>query len=144
MSNQASGGDPRRSMALLWGRHPSPSRGPRPGLDVPTIVRAAITLADSDGLEGLSLRKIADELGCSAMTIYTYVHGKAELLDLMLDAVLGEIDVAPKKGSWRSREEAFARDLAAHYERHSWVLQVSYARALLGPNELAVYEAHLR
>jgi AcrR family transcriptional regulator len=145
MTHHASRGDPRRSMALLWGRYPVPSRGPKPGLDVATIVGAAIAIADEDGLDGVSMRRISDRLGFSAMSIYTYVPGKAELTDLMLDQVLGELarEVAMDRG-WRAAVEASARDRWAFYLRHPWVLQISSARALLGPNELAAYEAQLR
>ena len=83
-------GDPRRSLDLLWGDAPRPSRGPKPGLDVATIVAAAIALADADGLDGLSMRRVAERLGVGTMSLYTYVPSKAELLDLMLDTVYGE------------------------------------------------------
>jgi AcrR family transcriptional regulator len=78
------------------------------------------------------------------MSLYTYVPGKAELLDVMLDTVLGEVarpDAAA--GDWRARLEAYARALWDHYHRHPWALGVSGARALLGPNETALYEASL-
>jgi AcrR family transcriptional regulator len=87
---------------------------------------------------------VATELGVGTMSLYTYVPGKAELLDVMLDTVLGEVakpDGVP--GGWRQRLEAYARAQWAHYHRHPWVLGVSGARALLGPNETALFEASL-
>lgn len=137
-------GDPARTMALLWGAQKSPTRGPRPGLSVERIVRAAIEVADADGLGALSMRRVAEQLGVGTMSLYTYVRGKAELLDVMLDTVLGELvepDSAP--GGWRERLELRAREDWALYHRHPWVLQVSPTRALLGPNELALYESAL-
>ena len=145
MTEYASRGDPRRSMELLWGAGVAPTRGPKPGLDVATIVAAAIELADAEGLGAVSMRRVAERLGKSAMALYTYVPGKAELLDLMLDTVYGELatDHGLDRG-WRAAVEASARATWTFYERHPWVLQVSGARALLGPGELDVYESQLR
>ena len=146
MATEYSGrGDPARSMALLWGTQKPSTRGPKPGLSVERIVRAAIELADGSGLAALTMRRVADRLGVGAMSLYTYVPGKAELLDVMLDTVLGEL-AAPDGGAegWRAKLELSAREHWALYHRHPWVLQVSGARALLGPNETAQFEATLR
>jgi AcrR family transcriptional regulator len=137
-------GDPARSLELLWGAQKPPTRGPKPGLSVGRIVQAAIKVADAEGLQALSMRRVATELGVGTMSLYTYVPGKAELLDVMLDTVLGEVASADGvAGGWRAKLEAYARAQWAHYHRHPWVLQVSGARALLGPNEAAVFESAL-
>jgi AcrR family transcriptional regulator len=145
MTTEYSGrGDPARSMALLWGVQKSPTRGPKPGLSVERIVRAAIGVADAEGLAALSMRRVAAELGVGTMSLYTYVPGKAELLDVMLDTVLGEVAKPDGvAGGWRAKLEAYAREAWAHYHRHPWVLGVSGARALLGPNETALFESSL-
>jgi AcrR family transcriptional regulator len=145
MTTEYSGrGDPARSMALLWGMQKSPTRGPKPGLSVERIVRAAIGVADAEGLAALSMRRVAAELGVGTMSLYTYVPGKAELLDVMLDTVLGEVAMPDAAaGEWRAKLEAYAREAWAHYHRHPWVLGVSGARALLGPNETALFESSL-
>jgi AcrR family transcriptional regulator len=144
MTEYTGRGDPARSMALLWGIQKPPTRGPKPGLRVERIVEAAIRVADAEGLAALSMRRVAGELGVGTMSLYTYVPGKAELLDVMLDTVLGEV-ARPDAvaGGWRDRLEAYARELWAHYHRHPWALRVSGARSLLGPNETALYEASL-
>src|SRR5687767_2606640 len=80
-------GDPARTLGLLWRRSQPSRRGPRPRLSVDDVVDAAIALADEAGLEAVSIRALAERLGVSAMTLYTYVPGKTELLDLMLDAL---------------------------------------------------------
>jgi AcrR family transcriptional regulator len=146
MTTEYSGrGDPARSMALLWGTQKHPTRGPKPGLSVQRIVQAAIGIADAEGLQALSMRRVAAELGVGTMSLYTYVPGKAELLDVMLDTVLGEVGRPDGvAGGWRAKLEAYAREHWAHYHRHPWVLQVSGARALLGPNETAAFESALR
>ena len=144
MTEYASRGDHRRTMELLWGQGAASNRGPKPGLELATVVRTAIELADADGLAAVSMRKIAERLGRSAMALYTYVPGKAELLDLMLDTVYGE-DVAPAPdGGWRVAAEASARATWELYLRHPWVLQVAGGRPVLGPNELDAYESLLR
>jgi AcrR family transcriptional regulator len=146
MTTEYSGrGDPARSMALLWGAQKSPTRGPKPGLSVQRIVQAAIEVADAEGLAALSMRRVATELGVGTMSLYTYVPGKAELLDVMLDTALGEV-ARPDgvDGGWREKLGAYARGQWAHYHRHPWVLQVSGARSLLGPNETAMFESALQ
>jgi len=145
MTEYTGGGDARRSLELLWGLDQSPSRGPKPGTTLAAVVTAAIGLADEHGLGSVSMRKVAERLGMSPMALYTYVPGKAELLDLMLDTVLGELPtVYPHRHGWRAAVEASARDGWAFYERHPWVLQVSGSRASFGPHELDCYEAQLR
>jgi AcrR family transcriptional regulator len=137
-------GDPARSMALLWGARKPPTRGPKPGLSVERIARAAIEIADAAGLAALSIRRVAEQLGVGTMSLYTYVAGKAELLDVMLDTVLGEVSVPDEAtAGWRARLERLAREDWALYHRHPWVLQVSGARPLLGPNAIALYDAAL-
>lgn len=132
-------------MELLWGRAAVPSRGPKQGLEVETIVQTAIALADQEGLEAISMRRIAEQLECTAMALYTYVPSKAELLDLMLDRTLAELAGGLRvPAKWRARAELLARQQWDYYERHPWVLRLSMPRALLGPNELAAYEAQLR
>jgi AcrR family transcriptional regulator len=143
------GGDPVRSMQLLWGGGDEEGRvtrrGPRPRLTVDEIARAAIAVADRKGLSALSMRRLADDLGVTAMSLYTYVPGKAELLDVMLDAVYGETarpDDVP--GGWRERLRQIARENWALYHRHQWMLQVATTRPVLGPNLVAKYDYELR
>jgi AcrR family transcriptional regulator len=139
-------GDPARSMALLWrtpGARTGP--GPKPGLSVDAIVAAAIAVADTDGLAGLSMRAVAERLGVTAMALYTYVPGKNELVDLMYDGAHAELPRRYDLGQgWRAAVTSWASDLVRCYVRHPWALQVSFARPVLGPNEQAVVEALAR
>lgn len=76
-STETSGsGDIRRTLELLWDTGKRPSRGPKPGLTLERIVEAAILVADSDGLDAVSMRRIGTELGTGAMSLYRYVPGK--------------------------------------------------------------------
>lgn len=77
------------SFALLWGEQEPPSRGPKPSLTAGRIAEAAIRIADKEGLDAASLARVAKEFGVTAMALYRYVPGKAELLDLMVDLAIG-------------------------------------------------------
>ncbi|WBP90510.1 TetR/AcrR family transcriptional regulator [Kitasatospora cathayae] len=147
MTVYAGQGDPDRSLALLWGR-PGEARtgrtGPKPGLSVDAIVSAGIAVADAEGMAALSMRAVGERLGRTAMALYTYVPGKAELLDLMHDRVLAELPGQPPPlDDWRAAVTAWAEELYACYLRHPWVLQVSQARPVLGPAELSAMEGLL-
>ncbi|MEO3819316.1 TetR/AcrR family transcriptional regulator [Plantactinospora sp. B24E8] len=150
MTTEYSGtGDPKRSMELLWGVPDRPRRGPKPKLTVARIVQAAIGIADADGLAGLSMRRVAEQLGVTAMSLYTYVPGKGELLDVMLDTVYGEDltpDPPPADGGaadWRARLERLTRQNYERYRRHPWLLQVASSRPVLGPNLMARWNQEL-
>lgn len=145
MTEYAGRGDPRRSMDLLWGRFQPPAKGPKQGLSIDDITAAAVAIADAEGLDAVSMRNVGERLDRSAMSLYTYVPSKAELLDLMLERVLGELPRQyDRSEGWRPAAIAWAADGWAFYERHPWVLQISGARALLSPNEFAQYEAALQ
>lgn len=151
-------GDPKRSMELLWGGPERPKRGPKPRLSVDRIARAAIEIADREGLAALSMRRVADEVGVTAMSLYTYVPGKAELIDVMLDTVFGEFSVREDgagvgvdgagagagAAGWRARLARVARENRDAYLRHPWLLQVATGRPVLGPNLIAKYDHELR
>jgi AcrR family transcriptional regulator len=136
------GGDPQRSIELLWGIQERPRRGPKPKLTVAGIVTEAVRLADAEGLGALAMRRIADNLGVATMSLYTYLPSKAELVDLMMDAVHGEL-APPGPGGWRERVEFIARENWALYHRHPWMLQVITSRPPLGPHTMAKYEREL-
>jgi AcrR family transcriptional regulator len=138
--------DPRRSMALLWRAEQAPvRRGPKPRLSVDVIVRAAIELADAEGLAALSMRRVAERLGVGAMALYTYVPGKAELIDVMVDTVHAEVSQpAEVAGGWRGHLAHSARETWALYQRHPWLLQTITTRPVLGPNVFAQYEYQLQ
>ncbi|WP_204456711.1 TetR/AcrR family transcriptional regulator C-terminal domain-containing protein [Actinokineospora baliensis] len=141
----AAQGDPRRTMALLWRRADQAEvrPGPRPTLSADAIVEAAVAVADAEGMAGLSMRAVGERLGRTAMALYTYVADKSELLDLMYDHVHGELGAGPAE-DWRAGVTAWAEELWAFYLRHPWVLHVSMARPVLGPNELDSAERLLR
>ncbi|WP_228081236.1 TetR/AcrR family transcriptional regulator [Streptomyces profundus] len=135
-----------RSLELLWqGRGPR-GRGPKPGLSLERVVTAAITLADREGLGALSMRRVAAELGVGTMSLYRYVPGKAELLNLMLDHVSAPPEPPAESGppddrpaapdAWRGKLEHIGWGTYRLYQDHPWLLQINSSRPLLGPNAL--------
>ena len=143
--SRTSGGDPARTLALLWRAEAPSRRGPRPKLDLDVVVGAAIALAGERGLEALTMRALAARLRVSAMTLYGYVPGKDELVDLMLDALYVRMDrPAWRAGSgWRARARAVAGANRALYAAHPWAAAVSTARPPPGPGLMAKYEHEL-
>ncbi|HEY3467681.1 MAG TPA: TetR/AcrR family transcriptional regulator [Amycolatopsis sp.] len=136
-------GDPRRTIELLWGVSAPPKRGPKPKLATADVVRAAIALADADGIDAVTIRRVAEQLGVSPMSLYTYVPGRAELLDLMIDHAHGELPV-PEPNGWRETLTAIAEAQWELFHRHPWLLQVTTSRSALGPHSFAKYEHELR
>jgi AcrR family transcriptional regulator len=138
-------GDPGASMELLWAEHGAPKRGPRPRLQLAQVIDAAVALADSEGVEALSMRKLAERLETSAMSLYTYTKGRAELVDLMIDRVLGELcEPVAEAAGWRQQLEAIAYDNRALMRRHPWLSQLMTHRPVLGPKLLAKYDRELK
>ncbi|GAA4183882.1 TetR/AcrR family transcriptional regulator [Streptosporangium oxazolinicum] len=112
-------------------------------------MRTAIRVADTEGLDALSMRRVAAELGAGTMSLYRYVPGKDTLIELMVEAVFAESappDAAPgDPGGWRAGLELAARREWAMYSRHPWVLRViATPQPPLGPNVLADVERSMR
>jgi AcrR family transcriptional regulator len=111
------------------------------------LVNAAIAIADGEGLAAVSTRRVAEAVGISPMSFYTYIPGKAELLDLMLDMVSGQ-DLGPipefEPARWRDNLTIVATGLRDFYLLHAWVLDLASHRPVLGPGTMAAYEFALR
>jgi len=142
--DHASIGHPARSVAVLWRTQERTSRKGKPALNVDRIARAGIELADTAGIGALSMRRVADALGVGTMSLYTYVPGKSDLLDVMIDTVAGETArPTDASGGWRDRLAHVARENWALLHRHPWMLQVGKTRPPLGPMILDKYEYEL-
>jgi len=144
-SARTGAGDPARTLQLLW-RDPAaiPRHGPRQALTVGQVVAAATGLADAEGLDAVTMRRVASNLGVVPMTLYTYVPGKAELLDLMLDAAYQRMPRADTAGQpWQQRVTTVAAENRALFEAHPWAAAISTARPPLGPGLIAKYEHEL-
>ncbi|SDG69214.1 transcriptional regulator, TetR family [Lentzea fradiae] len=143
MVEHTGSGDPARTLALLWRTQERASRKGKPDLSVDRIVRAGIELADADGLKALSMRRVAEVLGVGTMSLYTYVPGKGELVDVMVDTVQAATGRQPADG-WRAHLTYVARENLELYRRHPWLLQVAPSRTVLGPQVAAKYDFELR
>jgi AcrR family transcriptional regulator len=123
----------------IWMRPAPGDRKPR--FTREAIAGAALAIADSDGFEAVSMRRIADKLGAGTMTLYHYVRTKSDLVALMDDALMGEIllpeDALPK--DWRSALTAIARRTRDVFRRHPWAL-LSMQGAVPGPNSARHFE----
>ncbi|HEY0541017.1 MAG TPA: TetR/AcrR family transcriptional regulator [Actinoallomurus sp.] len=127
----------------LWERIEGSARGPRPALTHDQIARAAVEIADADGLNAVSMRHLAERLGVATMGLYRYVSGKDEVYELMLDAVATETSL-PDAG-WRAVADAYARQLRAAGLRHPWMFQAfSRVPASLSPANVALMEKALK
>ena len=87
---------------VIWARPERAGRGPRPAYSRADIAAAAVRIADAEGLDGVSMRHVAAELGCGTMSLYNYVPRKEDLYELMVDAVSGEHDLSEPSGDWRA------------------------------------------
>jgi len=135
------------TLRLLW-RHerPGPARakpGPRQRLDLDAVVAAAIDLADDRGLAGVSIRALSTRLGIGAMSVYTYVTSRDQLLALMVDDALGGLALPPHVPDLGARLEAVADVTYRAHRRHPWLAEASGPRPGLGPHAFALYEWQL-
>ncbi len=132
----------RRAVELLWDPPaPAPGRGPRPKTSLPEIVAAGVAIADAEGLEALSMRKVASKLGIGAMSLYTYVPGRSELIELMIDRVYADHALPDPGLGWRPRLDLWIHATWRIYAAHPWLLDYNMARLPVGPHVLDVEEA---
>ncbi len=131
---------------LVWERPEPAGRAALEPLSRERIVRAAIAIADAEGLVDVSLRKVAAALGAGPMRLYGYLATKEELLELMVDSVYAEMlaaTQAPRQGAgaWRATLRALASRLRASARAHPWFIDLIGGRPHIGPGGLAYLEA---
>ena len=119
----------------IWARPERSGRGPDPTYSREQITRAAIKIADAEGIEAVTMRRLAAELGAGTMTIYHYVQTKDDLLALMDDAIMAELLVETHElaGGWRAALSAIAHRSRDAYLRHPWAIE-GLRNAQIGPN----------
>jgi AcrR family transcriptional regulator len=122
---------------------PAGSTQPRVPLTKERVLQAAIDLADRDGIEALSMRRLAHELGVEAMSLYNHVRNKEDLLDGVADAVVGAIEVSTADANWKSAMRERVIRARTVMLRHPWAPDVIKARVSPGPATLAYMEAAL-
>ncbi|MFC6079806.1 TetR/AcrR family transcriptional regulator C-terminal domain-containing protein [Sphaerisporangium aureirubrum] len=120
---------------------PHPSAEARPPLNRDQVLVAAIALADKDGIGSLTMRKLGEELGVEAMSLYNHVANKIDLLDGMIDRVFGEIDLPGDEPDWQTamrRRAVSARETMSH---HPWAIGLMESRSTPGPVTLRHHDA---
>ncbi len=129
---------------LLWGRRGRGRRGPKPGLSVDAIVNTAVAVADAEGLDAVSMARVAQELGFTTMSLYRHVTGKDELLQLMWNAsAQGAEELALEGNDWRHRLRMWAIVQREMLDRHPWITQMPMAAPPMAPNSLTFVEKGL-
>jgi AcrR family transcriptional regulator len=125
---------------IIWERPERAARGPAPSLSREEITNAAVALADTRGIEAVSMRSLAVELGVGATSLYRYVARKDELLELMVDAVMGNDLQFEFCGDWREDMRSFAHGLRGMTLRHPWMAVPRAGLRSFGPNTALRYE----
>ncbi len=105
------------------------------------VVTAAMSLADRGGIDRLSMRALAADLGVEAMSLYNHVRNKEDLIDALVEVVLAEIGRPHPGPDWRGALRARALSMRAAFLAHSWAPQLIVGRLNTGPNMLAFYDA---
>lgn len=134
-----------RYLQLLWDREPTGRRGPKPGRTIQEIGAAGVAVADRDGLDGVSMKSVAAQLGMTPMSLYRYVDSKEQLLEVMLDAAYGPADLSlVSSGPWRVRLTRWASALADTLVRHPWITATPMTSPPLSPNIIGWTEVGAR
>ncbi|MFD7321847.1 TetR/AcrR family transcriptional regulator [Streptomyces sp. NPDC059875] len=129
------------SIEAAWGLRERPSKGPKPGLTLDRIVTAAVGIASAEGLDAVSMGRIAKELGVSTMSLYRYVSAKSELYVLMQDEAMGPPPAGLASGTdWRTGVEEWAWAAREVYHRNLWMLRIPLSGPPATPNTVAWWE----
>jgi AcrR family transcriptional regulator len=121
----------------------APNTQSRAQLSKQRVVQTAVALARRDGIEALSMRRLADELGVGAMSLYYYVPNKDVLLDEMVDVVFGEIELPTTDVDWKTALRRRAVSTREVLNRHRWAVGLMESRTTPGPNSLRLHNAVL-
>ncbi|MDA0566724.1 TetR/AcrR family transcriptional regulator [Streptomonospora sp. S1-112] len=132
-----------KDLALLWGVQERPNRGPKPKLSLDKIVSAAVAVADAEGLEAVSMQRVAADLGYTTMSLYRYVQSKEQLVVLMADAALGRAPEPAAGADWRQRMEELVGAVMAVYRRRPWLLRIDISGPPMAPMQLTWFDAYL-
>ena len=131
------------SVERAWGINKSSGKGPKRGLSLNRIVKAAVNIASSDGLAAVSMSRVATELGAATMSLYRYVATKDELLMLMVDEAFKTSPMGSGRERWRAALVLWAREHLDVLRRHPWVVRVSISGPPITPNQVLWFEKGL-
>ncbi|ONI83544.1 TetR family transcriptional regulator [Saccharothrix sp. ALI-22-I] len=130
-------------IALLWGLREMPRRGRKPSLTITDITRAAIEIADAEGLGAVSMARVAQQLGNSTMALYRHVKSKDELLALMSEAALEMPPEIPADTDWRTGLTLWTNSVRKTLSRHPWYAHIPLNGPPAGPRNLAWLDSAL-
>ena len=119
---------------------PTPGPEPREPLSRERVLRAAVLLADEDGLEALTMRELGLRLGVEAMSLYNHVAGKDDILDGMVDLVVSEIDLPSDTADWKEAMRRRAISAQSVFSRHPWASALVDSRESSGPARLRYFD----
>lgn len=129
---------------VIWARPERAGRGPKPAYSRSDIVAAAVRVADADGIDAVSMRRLAGDIGCGTMSLYNYVPRKEDLYELMVDAVSAEYELSDplgtSAGDWRADMIDMGRQARGILHRHPWVIRLMTTGYAYGPNALRFLE----
>ena len=122
---------------------PSDVRAARVPLNRERVLRAALKLADENGIESLTMRRLGEAVGVEAMSLYNHVANKVDLLDGLIDLVFGEIELPPTQGSWKAAMRRRAISTRTVLSAHRWAVGLMESRTSPGPATLRHHDAVL-
>jgi TetR/AcrR family tetracycline transcriptional repressor len=122
----------------------APAGRDQPAVTQEALVAAALVVLERDGLDALSMRRVATELGVQAASLYWHVHHKEELLELMADAVLAGMDMTVPDGDWREQVRVLAYRYRAHLKSRRDAARLLAGRFVVGPHSAATMEQSIR
>ncbi len=125
---------------VIWARPERAGRGPKAAYSRADIAAAAVRIADAEGLDGVSMRHVAAELGCGTMSLYNYVPRKEDLYELMVDAISAEHELWEPSGDWRGDMLRVAHQTRALMLRHPWMPKLMSPVYGFSPNALRYLE----
>jgi AcrR family transcriptional regulator len=129
---------------VLWNRRPGATRGPKATLTLDALAAAAVEIADAEGIDAVSMQRVAERLGFTKMAVYRHVPNKDVLVAAMIDrAVEAPPDLDGERG-WRARLTRYAEELWAVWQRHPWLPTVTLGTRVMGPNETGWVERAVR
>jgi AcrR family transcriptional regulator len=129
--------------SVIWTRRQRAATGRPPKHSRAEITTAAITIADREGLDAVSMRRVAAELRTGAASLYRYIDNREDLLDLMSDATGGEYVYGVPTGDWLTDLLGLGEQARTIMRHHPWLPQLMLARPALGPNGLVLLEHFL-
>ncbi|EGD54590.1 TetR/AcrR family transcriptional regulator [Gordonia neofelifaecis] len=138
MNDEADGSD----AGVLWRTSTSPRRGPKPRYTLDGIAAAAMSIADEDGLEAVTMQQVAARLGTTKMALYRYLPGRSDLDAVMLDRALGP-SPAVEPGDWAEGLTVWTRTLFTRALAHPWAVELAQRPHLPGPEEMTWFETGL-